>query len=218
VIRLRNNIDTFLQTVHLAVGNAANVPLISAALAQFGFDDGRIQEGVALLTAAEAAQAAQVQGYSEQYTATATLKSAWAAADKRYSAHRTLARLAFQSEPDRQATLLLHIPKKPTLDAWVGQTGVFYQNLLGDDEMLAAMARYNVTAVDLEAAQTAVQQVAALNAAQEKRKARAQQGTRQRDAALDALHTWYVEFRTVARLALADDPQLLEALGLGRVA
>jgi hypothetical protein len=216
--RLRRNIDKFLHAARLAVVNAAGVPPIGAALAQFGFDVGRLQEGAALLATAESLQAAQRRRYSEQYVASAALRNAWAAADKTYSAHRTLARLAFHSEPDRRVALLLHTPKKRILDPWLGQAGVFYQNLLGDSEMLAAMARYNITADLLAEAQTAVTQVALLNAAQKKEKANAQQGTRQRDAALDALNAWYVEFRTVARLALADDPQLLEALGFGPVA
>ncbi len=41
--------------------------------------------------------------------------------------------------------------------------------------------------------------------------------TKERDAAIDALDVWLSEFRTVARIALADNAQMLEALQFGVV-
>ena len=59
--------------------------------------------------------------------------------------------------------------------------------------------------------------VATLNASQEKEKSEAQKATKARDKALDNLDEWYVEFRELARIALEDDAQQLEALGLGSI-
>ncbi|NEP46299.1 MAG: hypothetical protein F6K35_46720, partial [Okeania sp. SIO2H7] len=53
-----------------------------------------------------------------------------------------------------------------------------------------------------------------LNAAQEKEKGEAQQATKTRDEALDALDDWLGDFLAIAEVALADKPQLLEALGV----
>ncbi len=53
---------------------------------------------------------------------------------------------------------------------------------------------------------------------QEKEKSEAQKATKARDAALDALEEWYTEFRELAQIALEDDSQQLEALGMGSVA
>ncbi|MBK7919539.1 MAG: hypothetical protein IPJ94_25435 [Chloroflexi bacterium] len=83
--------------------------------------------------------------------------------------------------------------------------------------MLAALAQYNVTEAQLLAGQTAVTAVANLNANQEKEKSEAQKATKARDKALDDLDEWYVEFRELARIALEDDAQQLEALGLGSI-
>jgi hypothetical protein len=47
--------------------------------------------------------------------------------------------------------------------------------------------------------------------------AEAQRATQARDAAIEALDDWLADFRAVARLALEDDPQLLEALQLGAI-
>jgi len=45
-----------------------------------------------------------------------------------------------------------------------------------------------------------------------------QQDAKRHNAALDELHRWMGEFKTIARIALADDAQLLEALQFGVVA
>ena len=216
--RIRRNINSFLQQVRLGVENAQQIPAISEALAIYGFDASRIEAGATLLTTAETLQAAQVKEYGEQYQATAALNEAQAAADKIYGVHRRLAKLALRDDPEAQKALLLHERKKEALDPWLGQAGVFYKNALFDADVLAALAQYNITPEKLTEGQTAVVSVAALNAVQEKEKSEAQKATKERDAALDALDEWYVEFRELARIGLEDDAQQLEALGLGSVA
>jgi hypothetical protein len=215
---LRQSIDSFLQQVRLGVENAQKVPAISDALALYGFDAARIKAGADLLAEAETLQAAQVKEYGEQYQATAALNEAQAAADKLYGLHRRLAKLALRDDPELQKSLLLQEPKKRSLDTWLGQAGVFYKNVLGDPDVLAALAKYNITEAQLLEGQTAVVATATLNAAQEKEKSESQRATKARDAALDALEDWYTEFRELAQIALEDDSQLLEALGMGSIA
>ena len=56
--------------------------------------------------------------------------------------------------------------------------------------------------------------VEGLNAAQEEEKGEAQQATQTRDEAMDVLSDWLEDFLDIAEVALADRPQLLEALGV----
>ena len=212
--RIQLNINAFLQQARLGVKNAQDVPEIAAALAAYGFDAARLQAGAALLAQAEQLQAAQVKEYGEQYQATAGLNEARDKAAALYDTHRRLAKLALRSDPEAQKALLLHENKKRGLDAWLGQAGVFYKNVLGVPAALAALARYNVTETELLAGQTAVNLVGDLKAAQEREKSDAQKSTKTRDKALDDLNDWYTEFRELALIALADNPQRLEALGL----
>ena len=92
--RLRKNIDEFLNVARVSITNALNTPEILTKIAIYGYVDTRLQEGLALLDAAEAAYAIQKQEYGEQYAATQNLQDAWAEADKTYTAHRKLAKLA----------------------------------------------------------------------------------------------------------------------------
>ncbi len=212
------SMDQFLSQARLAIHNARHTPDILAALSAFGYDEARLQEGAALLAEAESLHARQVKEYGEQYQATAALNQARQAAEGRYNTHRRLARIALKGEPERQKAIKLQESRKRSLSGWLQQASVFYANTLGDAEVLAGLARFNVTQADLEAAQAAVQQVADLDAAQEREKSEAQRATKERDAALDALGDWLADMKEVARIALADDAQMLEALQFDVVA
>lgn len=59
-----------------------------------------------------------------------------------------------------------------------------------------------------------VKEVESKLAAQLKETGEAQAATEARDKALDALMDWMSDFRAIAKLALAGDPQQLEMLGI----
>ena len=49
---------------------------------------------------------------------------------------------------------------------------------------------------------------------QEKEKGEAQAATKARDAAIDELQDWLSDYLAIAKVALEDNPQLLEGLGV----
>lgn len=216
--RLRLNIDEFLTRSGVALTNAQGTPEILAALEQFGYNAARLQEGAALLEQAQALTAVQKKEYGDQFAATEALAQARDQADALYGVHRKLAALALKNDPQRRHALGLDQSVKQTFAGWLAQATIFYTNLLADAATVTALGRYNINQAALQQAQTFVQQATELNAAQEKEKGEAQQATKVRDAALDALDEWMVEFKQVAQIALAGSPQQLEALQFGAVA
>jgi hypothetical protein len=103
--------------------------------------------------------------------------------------------------------------RKPlAFNAWHEQARHFYIALLADTETQNQLARFRLTGDTLQATQAQVEQTFALNSAQEQEKGEAQNATQQRDAAIEALAEWLSDFKVVARIALADSPQLLESL------
>jgi hypothetical protein len=69
-----------------------------------------------------------------------------------------------------------------------------------------------VTSEDLNAANTLISELEAARSEYLKEKGESQDSTKQKDAAFATLDDWMSEFYAVARIALEDNLQLLEAL------
>jgi hypothetical protein len=204
--------DEFLMRAGVAIANGRNNADILAALTTFGYDAAALQQGRELLDAARALKDEQRKSYGDQYAATAALNAARAEAERVYSDHRRLAAIVFKDDADWLTALALIQPKPRSLSDWLTQARRFYANLLGNDDALAAMERLRVTRENLAAGQALIERTEALKQAQEQAKGRARKATLERDAAFAELYEWMAEFKTVARIALAHDPGLLEAL------
>ena len=214
---ISTSLSNFFAEATTLLTNAQEHAEISAALDAFGYDAAALAEGQALLDAARGLHDAQIKEYGEQHAATQAFVEAAKAADKVYAAHRRLAKIAFKSDAQRKTDLHLNERKPEAFNPWYEQARHFYLALLADTAAQTQLARYKVTPEAIQAAQTQVEQVFALKNAQEREKGEAQEATQQRDAAIAALDDWLGDFRVVARIALEDTPQLLEALKLGTI-
>ena len=126
--------------------------------------------------------------------------------------------------------------RKRSIADRLNKAQVAINNTLADTEILNRATEYGFDETKMQAGlalfQTAqgavnarklaqgVQQQATVNMleaqteAQEATKGAAQQATQDQHAALDALDDWLARFIKIARVALADKPQLLEKLGI----
>ncbi|MFT5466286.1 MAG: hypothetical protein ACI8UO_001384 [Verrucomicrobiales bacterium] len=156
----------------------------------------------------------QKKNYGEQFAASDSLESARAAADGLWSVHYQIARVAFKN--DRGALTSLGADKRRArkLAEWLTQAKQFYQNARSTPALLAAFAKFGQDQPSLENGQTLVKAVADARDLQKKETGEAQDATEKRDAALEDLDEWMSDFLTIAKLALQDQPQLLEALGV----
>jgi len=214
---ISTSLSDFFAEATTLLANAQEHPEISAALDAFGYDAAALAEGQALLDAARGLYDSQIKEYGEQHAATQALVDATKAADKPYAAHRRLAKIAFKSDPQRKTDLHLNERKPEAFNPWYEQARHFYTALLADTEAQTQLARYKITAEDLSAAQAQVEQVSTLKNTQEQEKGEAQEATKKRDSAIEALDDWLGDFRVVARIALEDTPQLIEALKMGTI-
>ena len=211
-----SNLPNFLTESATILANAREHPEIAAALDAFGYDAAVLQEGQALLDAARGLHDAQIKEYGEQHAATQAYTEMAEQTDKVYAAHRRLAKIAFKADAQRKTDLHLNERKPRAFNPWYEQARHFYTALLADTEAQTQLARYKITLEALQAAQSQVEQALSLKNAQEQERGEAQEATQKRNAAIEALDEWLADFRVVARIALEDTPQLLEALKLGQ--
>ena len=211
---IHQSIDEFLTNAQVAIANAQANTEIQESLAAFGYTPEIVQTGKLLYDRAAATVQQQKAEYGDQIGATAALEEAWAQAKKDYNLLVQVARVAFKNDPGVATKLALNGRRKESFSGWLEQANVFYDNAIANPDTIAALSNFGITQEKLQAGKTQVEELAALNAAQEKEKGEAQQATKTRDEALDALDDWLEDFLAIAEVALADKPQLLEALGV----
>lgn len=212
------SIEGRLRRAHLAITNALNDADIQAALLPYGYDEARLQEGQALYDTAMSLQRRQEVEYGEQYAATADFNERFEAADLSYMDALKIARIALRDDTGAEQALHLNGRRKESFAGWLQQAQQFYTNALASADVLSAMGRFGFTAEKLQAGLDQVHAAAAASAVQHQERGEAQQATKERDAALDALEQWLADFKVVAAIALRDNPQWIEKLGLAVVA
>jgi hypothetical protein len=209
-----NTIDAKLLNAQVTIDNALGNSAISEAVANFGYNKTKLLAGKALYETALKLHNRQKVEYGEQYAATSELETALSKADKMYMVHLKVARIALRKQISAAEALRLNGQRKKTYSGWIEQTTLFYENALASAEIKAALAGFGIDLVKLKAGEAAVNEVRSLLAAQLKEKGEAQAATKARDEALDALMEWFSDFIVIARIALENDPQLLEILGI----
>jgi len=186
---------------------------LQEAMAAYGYDATRMLEGRALREQALGLVQQQRARLGAQLAATDARAAAQAQAHAIYMRHVGVARVALRG--DRGATQALDLAgRKRSKSSWLMQAQQFYANLLDDAAIVAKLAGFGLAPAQIAAGQQLVAAVAAGDVAQQSRKSIAQETMKMRDATLEALNDWMRDFLAIARIALAEQPQTLERLGI----
>ncbi len=207
-------IDELISKSGVAISNGKNEPALAELLLEYGYTPERLATGESLWNTASSLNSLQKKESGEQLAATEALNQAIEAANAVYIPHMKVARIAFRNDINRWAQLELKGKRKKSQSGWMGQTKVFYSNLLADELALEKMAGYGQTREKLEAGQQLVEKTEVQLAVRKKEMGEAQDATKKRDKAIDELQEWYSDYIEIARLALADQPQYLEMMGI----
>lgn len=209
-----HSIANRLESARLALTNALAEAELLSALAPFGYDESRLQQGQSLYEHALAVWQSQQQKQSRRRAATAAYQQADAAASHAYMRAVQLCRTLYWNDRLTYRSLGLEGKRHKSFAAKVAQMRLFYTTALGDPQVLATLSEYGFSPEQL---QTDLALVAALETARSQREVESgvvQDATQSRTQAVSALERWMREFVTVARLALEEHPQRLEMLGL----
>ncbi len=206
-------ISDSLTNAGIAIHNTLEDQEIAALVALYGYGPDKMAEGQALLDRANGAVQAQVAATGGCQTATAELTRITKEAYLAYQGLREVARAAFGRRSPTLTTLGLNRRIPSRQGEFVTMATALFDNVLGSPDLSAAVGRYYTN--DRLAAEKA--KITAMDAALKARaaaKGQAQQATQDQHAAVATLQSWIGAFRRVARVALHDQPQLLEKLGV----
>jgi hypothetical protein len=192
------------------ITNSLNVSEILDLVDGYNYNEDKLNEGMALVEAAEAASNTQTVKAGAQKTATETFLDARAAAKDAYQALAKLARAVYVHDPAHITALGLDGPAPKQTMAFLGAAFTLFDNAA----TLSALADYGYDAARLASERAKITAMSEADNAQEIAKGEAQQATVEAESALKAMNEWIAQYRKILRIALRGKKQLLEWLGI----
>ncbi|SHE85010.1 hypothetical protein SAMN05444274_102565 [Mariniphaga anaerophila] len=208
------SIEEILYASGLRINNSLSDRKILDAVSPMGYPEAKLNEGAALLEETVTLVETQKKEYGEVDEAQSGYEAVRKTANQTYMDMLRIARVALKNDVKAITTLDLDGRRARTLSGWLKQTLGFYRAVLANDEWKAAMAAYGQPEEKFSAQVTAIEEVATASEAIKKEMGDAQNATLERDMKLEELVDWINDYEVIARIALADKPQLLEKLGI----
>ena len=208
---MKNSLQEQLNRACLAIEGTIYNKSILKKLEKFGYHEARLREGKALCERVQLLETAKADGLGGQKDRTRAFQEAREAIQERYLYHVAVAKLALRHERSWWDTLQLTGRRKTNVAEWLGQVQSFYQNIV---RVTPQMKKRGVTPEELQQTAEMVAAASALRVQQASKRSETQSATQQRREAMAELTAWMQDFRYIAKYALKDAPQQLEALGM----
>ncbi|WPP49061.1 hypothetical protein [Catalinimonas niigatensis] len=207
----KKNIPQRIEDARLLIRGAMHMPVVSQEVAKYGYPMKELQRGEGLLNKVILLQSEKSSKYGLQFSASEQLKKDQATAWEQYLYHVKSAKLAFRNDIGKQKHLQLDVPRKRNLAGWMEQARYFYKEI---QQMPESFAPMGVTAEEVAQTQAMIEAIGDTHRSCKGLQGEAQMATQERNLAMKALDEWVRRFTKTARLALDDQDQLLEGLGL----
>ena len=127
-----------------------------------------------------------------------------------YSKHLKIARVVLEERSDLKDLLRIEGRRKQSLPDWLGQVKAFYYNY---ERVADILVQYNITQDVVDQTRAMIEALEDYRVQQSMSRSHAQEATQQRNKCSRELDKWMSEFMYVAKVALKDHPQYMEALG-----
>jgi len=203
-----------LEQYRVTFENTESQPQIAATMAEYGYDSSKVAEGKALYETTRLAFDSNQTETDEASAAYAVFETKKDQLDNTYSAHRKKAKVVFRDDSVSADKLEVSGTMPVAYVKWLETVRKFYNTSIADTEIQTKLSRLKISIDDLNTAKALIPEVETLRAKYLKEKGESQDATTVKDTAFAKLDDWMSEFYAVAKIAMEDNPQLLEALGL----
>lgn len=202
-----------LEQYRISFENVENQPEIATIMAEFGYDETLIMEGKSLFTKTKKAYNNNKTENDETSTAYSNFNKLREELTTIYMLHRKKGKVVFRKETTKLNNLGLKGSLPRVYVKWLETVKKFYNVALNDNEIETKLVRLKVTPEELTATSSKIQELETARAEYLREKGESQDATKLKDTAFIELDDWMSEFYAVAKIALEDNPQLLESLG-----
>lgn len=206
-------IDDFIVSAGNLFTNAAT-PAIAEKMLDYGYTPEKMAIGHDLYTESSAAVESQKKEYGEQYAATEAFNNMWKTVKAGYMKVVKVARIALREDYESIKLLQLFKKRERSYAKWLLQARQFLNLVNTNQKIIDALMEYNMVGRKITDVITGLDQLEESAKVQNKETGEAQSATKKRDELLDKLDDWLTGFVGIARIALEDDPQLIEMLDI----
>ncbi|MFJ1431375.1 hypothetical protein ACILE2_11335 [Capnocytophaga canimorsus] len=205
--------EQMLQNFGAMFENLSKEGDLKTELAEYGYDDAKIAEGKALYDEARKTFDANIKETREETSASLAFQEKYQNVQKKYSTHRKKARIVFEDNEEALRQLKLKGSAARAIAASMEEMRAFYQLLDTTPNLLTPLKQLKINEEDVKNQLQELPEVEKAYATYLQEKGESQQATRDKNKAFETLDKWVSKFHKVAKIALEDRPQLLEALG-----
>jgi hypothetical protein len=202
-----------LEAYRVALENAQTQPKILTALSEIGFGKEKITEGQAILKDTRATYDKNAFEDIETSRAFQKFRKKREELYKTYRIDRKKALVIFYNEPSPLEELGIPDSMPRTYLRWFEAARKFYTTASENSGIQERLAELNITTEHLKEALNLIGEVESARSDWLREKGESQDATQLKDEAFNKIDDWMRRFYAVSRIALEDNPQLLEAVG-----
>lgn len=202
-----------LEMYRIALDNAINQPIIASEMSELGYDSEEIAKGKIIWSLTRKAFDANKIEDDETNEVYANFDNKRTLLDDIFTMHRKKAKVVFRNDALTADKLGISKGNARTYLKWVESVKNFYSVAIANAEIQAKLSRLKITPEDLTASNNLIAEMETARSLYLQEKGESQEATQIKDEAIYQIDDWMSEFFAVAKIALEDKPQLLEALG-----
>ncbi len=183
-----------------------------AATSRFGYSVDRLKEGEHHYNAVLLVSRSQEKAMQEKLVAHQERKKLYALVRKSYMKMLQIARIAFDKDVIISKALQLDGPRMVNLDAWMNQVSLFGTRLLAEERWLKMLHQYGIGRKDIKELMDGLDHLRSVALLCEQSKKEAKQQTADKGLKLKVLQEWVRNYLKIAKIALDEQPELLQQL------
>jgi len=212
--RLFKSESKFLEKTRTAITNAETNPVIKAALAEYGMGDEPMAIGRQLYNDTQNIWDSNIKEDAESLESGILYRATYDELQASFKVHRDKALIYFKHRPELLVKLGVkgYFPRK--YNDFFDKVRLFYTTIKNDADLQLEMDKIKLTVDVVDECLSLLEELLTKRSHFDKELAESQDMTKNKNAALLALKEWMDDFYAIAKVALYDKPQLLEALGV----
>ncbi|MDY0082962.1 MAG: hypothetical protein RBR74_07260 [Ignavibacteriaceae bacterium] len=203
-----------LENYRVALTNAVSQPEVAATMAEFGYSAEEIAKGNKLLAQTTTAYESNKTEDNETVAARAVLDEKIEKVSDQYSLDRKKGKVVYRNDEVMLKKLGLTGSIPQSYAKLIATMKTFYNGVDSDTAAQEKLARLKITPKEIKASIAAIKDLENSRAEYLKEVGESQDATKAKDDAFAKIDDWMSEFFAVAKIAMEDNPQLLESLGV----